>query len=144
MKKFTILLFLFFLVNSLIAQNIIGTWKTIDDDTGKPKSLVELSIKEGKLFGKIIKLYREADEDPDPICDLCEDDRKNMKVLGMEIIRDMEKDGNEWEDGTICDPKDGKVYDCKIWIDEDDPNKLNVRGYIAFFFRTQYWERVAN
>lgn len=127
-----------------MAQNVVGTWKTIDDETGKPKSLVELSIKDGKLFGKVIKLYREAGEDPDPICDLCEDDRKDVKVLGMEIVRDMEKDNDEWEDGTICDPKNGKVYDCKLWIDEENPNKLNVRGYIAFFYRTQYWERVSN
>ncbi len=144
MKKITTVLFLFFLVNSLMAQNVVGTWKTIDDETGKPKSLVELSIKDGKLFGKVIKLYREAGEDPDPICDLCEDDRKDVKVLGMEIVRDMEKDNDEWEDGTICDPKNGKVYDCKLWIDEENPNKLNVRGYIAFFYRTQYWERVSN
>jgi len=60
----------------------------------------------------------------------------------MEIIREMEKDDDEWEDGTILDPKNGKVYDCKLWVDEDDPNILNVRGYIAFFFRTQIWKRV--
>jgi len=144
MKNFTSILFVFFLVNGLMAQNVIGTWKTIDDETGKPKSLVELSIKDGKLFGKVVKLYREEGEDPDPICDLCEDDRKDMKVLGMEIVRNMEKDNNEWEDGTICDPKNGKVYDCKLWIDEENPNQLNVRGYIAFFYRTQHWERVTN
>ena len=60
----------------------------------------------------------------------------------MEIIRDMERDDDEWDDGTICDPKDGKVYDCKFWVDGDDPNKLIVRGYIAFFYRTQYWIRI--
>lgn len=144
MKIITSLLFLTFLVTSLMAQNVVGTWRTIDDESGKPKSLVELSMRDGKLFGKIVKLYREVGEDPDPICDLCEDDRKDMKVVGMEIVRDMKIDGNEWEDGSICDPKNGKVYDCKLWINEENPDKLNVRGYIAFFFRTQYWERVSN
>ena len=129
-------------ITSVSAQGVIGKWKTVDDETGKPKSEVEIFEKDGKLYGKILKLYREEGEDPDPICDLCEDDRKDQKVIGMEIIRDMEKDGSEWDDGTICDPKNGKVYDCKLWVDEDDKNKLNVRGYIAFFFRTQYWIRL--
>lgn len=129
-------------INVSYAQNVIGTWKTIDDETKKPKSIVEITEKDGKLYGKIIKLFREEGEDPDPLCDECTDDRKDQKVIGMEIIRDMEKDGEEWEDGTICDPEDGKVYSCKLWLDEDDPNVLNVRGYIAFFFRTQYWHRM--
>jgi uncharacterized protein (DUF2147 family) len=137
-------LFILMLVTSLEAQSVLGTWRTIDDDTGKPKSLVEITERDGKLYGKITKLFREPHEDQDPICDECSDDRKNQKVLGMEIIRDMEKDGDEWEDGTICDPKDGKVYSCKLWIDDDNQAILNVRGYIAFFFRTQYWERVSN
>lgn len=138
----TLFTFIFtFIIGALAAQNVLGTWKSIDDDTGKPKSIVEITERDGKLYGTIIKLFREPDEDQDPICDECTDDRKNQKVLGMEIIRDMEKDGDEWEDGTICDPKDGKVYNCKLWIDEDKPEVLNVRGYIAFFFRTQYWQR---
>ncbi len=131
-----------FSLSSMNAQSVMGKWKSIDDETGKPKSIVELFEKDGKLYGKIVKLFREEGEDPDPICDDCDDDRKDKKVLGMEIIRNMEKDDDEWEDGTICDPKDGKVYDCKLWVDEDDPNKLNVRGYIAFFYRTQYWIRI--
>lgn len=142
MMKIIVSVIFVFILSSLSAQSVIGNWKSIDDETGRPKSIVEIFEKEGKLYGKIIKLYREEGEDPDPICDDCEDDRKDQKVLGMEIIRDMEKDDDEWDDGTICDPKDGKVYDCKLWVDEDDPNKLNVRGYIAFFYRTQYWVRI--
>lgn len=122
------------------SQTVIGKWKTIDDETGKPKSIVEIYKKNGKVFGKIIELINPSE--PDPICDLCEDDRKNQKITGMEIIRDLEQDDDEWEDGTILDPKKGEVYDCKIWVDKDDPNKLQVRGYVLFFFRTQTWERV--
>jgi uncharacterized protein (DUF2147 family) len=130
-----------FSVSSLWAQSAIGIWKTIDDETGNPKSIVEITEKDGVLYGEIIELFREEGEDPDPICDECEDDRKDQKVVGMQIIRDMQKDGDEWEDGTICDPKDGKIYSCKLWVDEEDPNILNVRGYIAFFYRTQIWVR---
>ena len=142
MKKGITILFFVVMAIAVNAQSVLGKWKTIDDETGKPKSIVEISQKDGKLYGTIVKLFREEGEDPDPICDDCTDDRKDQKVIGMEIIRDMEKDGNEWDDGTICDPKNGKVYDCKLWLEDGNPNKLNVRGYIAFFFRTQYWERV--
>lgn len=136
MKLFFILT-LSFLSLSINAQDIFGKWKSIDDDTNKPKSIVEISEKDGKAYGKIIKLFREPDEDQDPICDDCKDHRKDQKVLGMTIITEMVKDGDEWEDGEILDPKDGKIYDCKIWLADD--GTLKVRGYIAFFFRTQTW-----
>lgn len=145
MKNTILISLILLLINTgLIGQSVFGKWKTIDDETKKPKSIVEVYEQNGKLYGKILELYRGPDEDPDPVCDECEedDDRYNQKVVGMEIIREMEKDDDEWEDGTILDPKNGKVYDCKLWVDEDDPNILNVRGYIAFFFRTQTWLRV--
>lgn len=118
------------------AQSIVGKWKTIDDETGKPKSIVEIFMKNGKAYGKIIKLFREPGEDPDPICDDCTDYRKDQKVIGMTIITDMVQEDDEWEDGEILDPKNGKVYDCRLWVED---GKLMVRGYIAFFFRTQTW-----
>ncbi|MCB0729882.1 MAG: DUF2147 domain-containing protein [Ignavibacteriae bacterium] len=123
-------------------DEITGLWKTIDDETGQPKSVVKIYLKDGKLFGDIVKLFRKPGEDPDPICDKCDDDdpRKDQKVLGMTIITDMEfQDGdNEWEDGEILDPKKGKVYDCKLWVENE---KLQVRGYVLFFHRTQEWLR---
>ncbi|HHL52214.1 MAG TPA: DUF2147 domain-containing protein [Flammeovirgaceae bacterium] len=121
---------------TLQAQDIFGKWKTIDDNTGKPRSVVEIYEKDGKAYGKILKLFREPGEDPDPICDECTDYRKNQRVIGMTIITDMVRDGDEWEDGEILDPENGKVYDCKLWVED---GKLKVRGYVAFFFRTQTW-----
>jgi len=132
-----ILLFTLSIISlSLDAQDIFGKWKTIDDNTGKARSIVEITQKDGKAYGKILKLFREPGEDLDPICDDCTDYRKDNKVIGMTIITDMEKDGDEWEDGEILDPENGKVYDCKLWLED---GKLRVRGYVAFFFRTQTW-----
>lgn len=123
--------------------SIIGKWKTIDDETGNPKSIVEIFQKDdGKFYGKIIKLFRKEGEDPDPVCDKCdeEDARYNQKLIGMEIITELEKDDDfEYEDGEILDPKNGKVYDCKLWVED---GKLQVRGYVLFFHRTQEWLRV--
>lgn len=124
------------------SQEIIGKWKTIDDETGKQKSIVEIYVKEGEVYGKILELFRSPEEDQDPYCDKCEDDRKDQRVIGMEILRKMVKDDDQWEDGEICDPKDGKIYACKMWIDEDNSDVLNVRGYILFLYRTQQWHRI--
>ncbi|MCV9388743.1 DUF2147 domain-containing protein [Reichenbachiella ulvae] len=120
------------------AQDVVGQWKTIDDVTGKAKSVVEIFEKDGKYYGKVLKLFRGPDEEQDPVCKECDedDDRYQQKVIGMEIIRGLEKDGDEYSDGTIMDPANGEVYDCKIWREGD---QLKVRGYVAFFFRTQTW-----
>jgi uncharacterized protein (DUF2147 family) len=120
--------------------SIFGKWKTIDDDNGEPKSVVEITERGGKVFGKVVKLFRKPGEDPDPLCDECDDDdpRYNKKVIGMEIIQNMVKDDDEYTGGHILDPKIGKVYRCKLWLEGND---LKVRGYVGPFFRTQTWIR---
>ena len=137
------LLFSLCFISFCFAQDtsIVGKWKTIDDETKEPKSIVEIYEKDGKYFGQIKELFRKPGEDPDPTCDKCADDdpRKDQLTKGMVIIQDMVQDGDAYKDGTILDPKNGKVYDCKLWIEE---GKLMVRGYIAFFFRTQTWHRI--
>ncbi|WP_299181120.1 DUF2147 domain-containing protein [uncultured Aquimarina sp.] len=130
-----ILLFLTSLVNA--QSEIIGKWKTIDDNTGEPRSIVEIYKKGNKLFGRIDRILKESDRNQ--LCKECEGDDYNQPIEGMVIIKDLQKDGDEYEDGTIMDPENGKVYKCKIWLEENDPNTLNVRGYIAFLFRTQKW-----
>lgn len=145
MKYFS-LLFAFALALSSVAQSanpVLGKWKTIDDETGRIKSIVEISERDGELFGTVVELFRLPEEDQHPICSDCEDDRKDQPALGMEIVRNMVQvdESLEWEDGTICDPKNGKIYDCEMWLDEDDANVLMVRGYIYFLFRTQKWLR---
>lgn len=139
MKNLLLLLALFTSV-ALPAQ-IVGKWKTVDDETGKARSVVEIYEEKGKLYGRIVELYREPGEELNPICKKCTDDRKNQPVKGMTIIRDMQLVEGFYKNGTICDPKKGKVYDCEMWIDGNDKNKLQVRGYWGFIYRTQTWHR---
>ncbi|MBG6130782.1 uncharacterized protein (DUF2147 family) [Aquimarina sp. EL_43] len=127
-------------VTASAQQQIVGQWKTIDDTTGEPRSIVEIYKKGNKLFGKILQVLDEAERNK--LCIECKGNDHNKPIEGMVIIKELEKDGNQYEDGTIMDPENGKVYRCKIWIDEDNPNVLNVRGYIAFLYRTQKWIRV--
>jgi uncharacterized protein (DUF2147 family) len=141
-KSIFLMIAFFFAMTAVNAQSVLGKWKTIDDETGKAKSIVEIYEQDGKLYGKILQLLNREPGDEDPSCDKCTDDRKDKKIIGMQIIRDMEKDGDKYNDGTIMDPKNGKIYDCKLWVDEDDSKILKVRGYIAFLYRTQTWHRV--
>jgi uncharacterized protein (DUF2147 family) len=139
MKRILALSLLFtFFVFSAFAQrsNPVGKWKTVDDNTGKVKSVVEIYEQGGKLFGKVLELFDPPK--PIPVCEECdENDPRYMKpVVGLEVIRNMAQDGKEWEDGDILDPENGKVYRCKLWVEE---GKLMVRGYISFLYRTQTW-----
>jgi uncharacterized protein (DUF2147 family) len=136
------ILTVFFLVlaGSVSGQAIVGKWKTIDDNTGEAKSIVEIYEKDGKFYGKVIKIFLEPNEDPDPVCDECDKDdpRYKKKIIGMEIIRGLKADDNDFSGGDILDPENGKVYRCRLWIEDGD---LMVRGYWGPFFRTQTWKR---
>lgn len=129
-----------FILSSASGQSILGKWTTIDDETNEEKSVVEIFEKDGAVYGKIVKLFRKPNEDPDPTCTECQqdDDRYNKKVLGMEIIRGLNRDGDEYSGGNIMDPKIGRVYRCKLWLEDE---KLKVRGYWGPFYRTQTWHR---
>ena len=141
--KYIITTILFLIALQTLSQGVIGRWQTIDDETGKAKSVVEISERNGKLYGKIIQLNREPQEDQNPKCDKCEDDRKDQYIIGMEILRDMQLKEGYYQSGTICDPKNGKIYKCEFWLDGGNPNKLLVRGYWGFFYRTQTWNRAS-
>ena len=126
---------------SVHGQEIVGHWKTIDDETKKERSIVEIYKVGDNYGGKIIKLNRNLGDDPNPICDACspEDPRYLQKIIGMEIIKNMTLDSssNQYVNGTILDPENGSEYQCKIWLSPE--GTLKVRGYIAFFYRTQTW-----
>jgi uncharacterized protein (DUF2147 family) len=120
-----------------------GRWKTIDDETGKPKSIMVVVMRGDTLVATIDSLFRGPDETPDPVCDLCTGWRKNKKVRGLTITDVMVKHGNEWNGGWITDPKNGKTYKCIIKI-KDNGEKIEVRGYIGLSLigRSQYWYRI--
>jgi uncharacterized protein (DUF2147 family) len=138
MKKLFIIALIMLSYFSVNAQDVVGRWKTIDDETGKAKSIIEIYKEGDKYYGKIVQLLNE----PDGICRTCETKYKNKNIVGLVILKDLEKDGDEYNDGEIMDPKNGKTYSC--YIELESANKLKVRGYIGFSLlgRTQYWYRV--
>lgn len=134
------ILFLYALTPAWGQNSIIGKWKTVDENSGTVKSIVEIYEKNQKIYGKILKIFPGPGEDPDPVCNECDesDPRFMKKILGMVIIQDLTKDGEEYEGGEVLDPEDGKVYRCKIWLEGAD---LKIRGYWGPFYRTQTWKR---
>lgn len=137
MKKL-LLTFVLSLFSVLTFAQIEGKWKTIDDETKQAKSIVEIFKKsDGKYYGKVSQLLIKP---ADPNCTACKDDRKGKPILGLEIIRGLKQDGEEFTGGSITDPKTGKTYKCTITKNGD---KLNVRGYLGLSLlgRTQVWEK---
>ncbi|MCF6240348.1 MAG: DUF2147 domain-containing protein [Bacteroidales bacterium] len=136
----SLMMFVFLMMSTVAFSQIEGKWKTIDDETGEAKSIVEIwKAKDGLYYGKIIKLFDETKQND--VCDECDKDdpRYNKPIIGMVIIRKMEKvEDNEWDEGDILDPANGKVYDCKMWR---EGKNLQVRGYIGWSLigRSQTW-----
>ncbi len=120
-------------------KSALGRWKTIDDETGRTKSVVEITLESGKYTGKIIELFRLPSEDQDPVCDKCPDYRKGQKINGMVIVRNMSKKSDKYADGDILDPKKGEIYDLTMWLENE--NTLKVRGWWGWVYRTQTWVR---
>jgi len=121
------------------AQTVLGKWKTVNEETGQSTSIIEIFKVGEELHGRVVRILKE--EDRDRICTKCEGELKDKPIEGMVVMTGLENNGDEYSGGTVTDPKTGKVYRCKIWLDEDNPKKLNVRGYISFFYRTQTWLR---
>jgi uncharacterized protein (DUF2147 family) len=153
MKKISIALVtsivLFFLPTTFAATQLnhspIGQWKTIDDVTGNPKSIIAIRLNANQtLSGTVVQLLRK--EDIGKRCIKCEGSKKDQPIVGMQVIENMTQNKQHlttWENGSIFDPKNGKTYHCLIQVVENG-TQLTVRGYIGLplFGRTQTWYRV--
>lgn len=121
----------------------IGRWKTIDDETGKAKSIIDIhKDANGQLAGTVAEILQ-SDKGPDPICDKCDGERKGKPIKGMTILWDLKPESADvWSGGTVLDPSKGKTYRAKITL-TDGGQKLQMRGYIGIeaMGRTQTWVR---
>lgn len=132
--------------NLAFASSPAGLWKTIDDKTGKPRSLIRISEADG-VYSAVVEKGLLATDTGDAVCDKCTDERKGQKIIGMTIVKGIkEKEGSgaakEYGGGEILDPDNGKTYKCKMKLSEDG-KKLEVRGFIGFSLlgRSQTWLR---
>jgi len=100
MRKIAFVLF-FFGCLQINAQTVIGKWKTIDDKTKEVKSVVEIFESNGKIYGKVVEILDAAKRDRK--CEKCEGTDKNKPILGLQIIRGLKKDGEEFNGGKIIE-----------------------------------------
>lgn len=136
-----IALLLMMLPLAAFAQNTpVGRWKTIDDETGKVKSIVEITqASNGTLSGKVVEVLQ-SDRGPNPTCDKCTGANKDKPVKGMTILWGLKKDGEGWAGGTVLDPAKGKTYKSKLKM-MDGGKKLGMSGCVMFICREQVWVR---
>jgi uncharacterized protein (DUF2147 family) len=141
-KQLFIALGLIMSAGAALAQSTpVGLWKTIDDETKTEKSLVRISESAGVFSGKIEKIFDASKQNA--VCEKCSDERKDKPVMGMTILRNLREGSDKgiYEGGDILDPNNGKVYKTRIQPIEGG-KKLEMRGYIGPFYRTQVWVRV--
>lgn len=120
-------------------QGIVGKWLTIDGQTGEQKSIVEIYEQAGEYFGRIVEILNPADRDA--LCTKCRGEELNTPVLGLVLIKNMKPSGKYYKSGTIFHPEHGKKFRCRLMLTED-PDVLQVRGYVSFLYATEYWKRV--
>ena len=118
----------------------VGRWKTVDDSTGKVKSIVAIREENGKLYGTIEQLFDPPV--PHPTCYLCTGDLKDRPLVGLQILWDFAPDGSQWSGGQVLDPETGKIYRASIAL-EDGGKKLRLHGYflVTLLGRTEHWLR---
>lgn len=130
-------------MSAMAAVSPVGLWKTIDDNTGKVRSIVRITQSNGEYKGTIEKLFRSPDQEQNPVCVKCTDARKDKPIIGMTILTGLRADGDdEYAGGQIVDPENGKIYSSKLTVDEDG-KKLEMRGFIgvSLIGRSQTWVR---
>jgi len=120
-------------------QNAIGHWQVVNSD-GTPGGQVETYVTNGKLFGRVTQVR--PGRTPHDLCEKCIGDNKNQLIQGMVIMRNFHSDGDDWVEGTVVDPENGKEYKGKIWAVSKD--ELHMRGFvgISLFGRTETWTRI--
>lgn len=144
MHKTSVLALLIAFSGAAFAQaSPAGLWKTIDDKTGKERSLIRITEAGGVFTGRIEKGL-DPGGNPAAVCDKCTDDRKGKPLIGMDIIRGVKQNADDkaiFDGGEITDPDNGKSYRLRL-KPLDGGAKLEVRGFIGPFYRNQTWLRV--
>ena len=129
------LLFVSTAVAQTAADSPFGFWLKRDKKTGEPKAIIEVYKQENRLYARVDSLVGQPRDSS--ICTDCKGALQDTLLIGLPIIQACELDDGIWTNGKILRVSNGKMYDAEVWIEDD---KLAVRGYLGFLYKTQYWE----
>lgn len=123
----------------------VGLWEQVDEKSGKAESWFRITERNGIYEGAIVKIFPKPGENSNEpwLCDKCEGDERNAPVLGLKLIKGMRRNGLNYDNGTIMDPRDGQVYRALMRLSPDG-KQLEVRGFLGFALlgRSQMWNRL--
>lgn len=140
LNKCTVLICLL-IVQASWSQTVFGKWRTIDDRNGITKAIVEVYEENGLLQAKVLKVVEKGKENAR--CVKCKGELKDKPVNGMKIMYDFKRNNKgEYRGNKLFDPEQAMTFRGRVWLDPKDTNRLKVRGYLAFLYRTQTWHRL--
>lgn len=140
MKKLISSFIFLLVVSAAQTQNwqdaVLGGWINGDDD-----AKIEIYKSGNKYYGKITWLRNPNEDNGTPKVDDENPDKskQSQPVMGLVILKDFIFEDGYWKNGTIYDPKNGKTYDCEMWL--DGKTGLKIRGYWGIVYRTETWTR---
>src|SRR4051812_2820115 len=119
-----------------------GLWEHSDPKT-HVRAWFLIFEQDGIYDGALVKMFVKPGANPNPICTACSGEQKDQPTIGLVMIKDMQRSGRFYENGTILDPRDGSVYHATMEVTEDG-RKLKLRGYlgIPLFGQTEVWKRL--
>jgi uncharacterized protein (DUF2147 family) len=109
----------------------VGNWLTEDGH-----GVIRIERCAEGICGMIVGIDR-APGDPMPT------DSVGRSQCGLVIFTGIGRDENGAAEGRITDPRDGKIYQAQLWL--DDANRLHLRGYIGIplLGATRVWQPFA-